>query len=249
METLYTILFLLGTIVFAYLMGSIPFGILIGKKHGIDIREHGSGNAGGTNVGRTLGKKNGILCMVLDILKSYVTLWVIFILITYTGLGSVLLTSAYEFQTELYIAIAGFLVCIGHTFPIFAQFKGGKAVACFAGYVLFVSPILFAFGFGLFMALFVWKHRISICSIIAAPSVFLVSAVPMILHYALNMNVTQFNGGMYFGPNCLLHLCYITFINIFLCVMIVIIRHKSNIKRIHDHEEPETHFQNTVDNN
>ena len=69
MEILYTILFMLGWMILGYLCGSIPNGVLIGRMHGINIRDYGSHNTGGTNVGRTLGKKAGIMTMILDGLK------------------------------------------------------------------------------------------------------------------------------------------------------------------------------------
>lgn len=113
-----TIILILWLIV-GYLIGSIPWALIIGKTfYGVDIRTKGSGNLGGTNAGRVLGKKAGIIVILLDALKAFLVM---------------VLVNAISPE---YIRYAGLAVCIGHCFPVFANFKGGKAVACSAGYIL-----------------------------------------------------------------------------------------------------------------
>ncbi len=113
-----TIILILWLIV-GYLIGSIPWALIIGKTfYGVDIRTKGSGNLGGTNAGRVLGKKAGISVILLDALKAFIVM---------------VLVNAISPE---YIRYAGLAVCIGHCFPLFANFKGGKAVACSAGYIL-----------------------------------------------------------------------------------------------------------------
>ena len=113
-----TIILILWLIV-GYLIGSIPWALIIGKTfYGVDIRTKGSGNLGGTNAGRVLGKKAGIIVILLDALKAFIVM---------------VLVNAISPE---YIRYAGLAVCIGHCFPVFANFKGGKAVACSAGYIL-----------------------------------------------------------------------------------------------------------------
>ncbi len=113
-----TIILILWLIV-GYLIGSIPWALIIGKTfYGVDIRTKGSGNLGGTNAGRVLGKKAGISVILLDTLKAFIVM---------------VLVNAISPE---YIRYAGLAVCIGHCFPLFANFKGGKAVACSAGYIL-----------------------------------------------------------------------------------------------------------------
>ncbi len=115
MKTIILILWL----VVGYLIGSIPWALIIGKTfYGVDIRTKGSGNLGGTNAGRVLGKKAGISVILLDALKAFIVM---------------VLVNAISPE---YIRYAGLAVCIGHCFPLFANFKGGKAVACSAGYIL-----------------------------------------------------------------------------------------------------------------
>lgn len=106
----------------AYLFGSIPWALVVGKVfYKTDVREHGSGNLGGTNAGRVLGAKAGLTVMILDILKSFIVV------------------SVLSFIDPTLAILTGMFASIGHCFPIFAKFKGGKAVATNAGYIIAVS--------------------------------------------------------------------------------------------------------------
>ena len=120
---------LLISIVIGYLLGSIPFALVIGKVfYKTDVRNFGSGNLGGTNTGRVLGKKAGASVMALDILKVVVAMFI---------------TSHFE-NSGITTVWTGFAAAIGHCYPIFAGFKGGKAVATLGGYVVGIS--IFSFG-------------------------------------------------------------------------------------------------------
>ncbi|MBO6243416.1 MAG: glycerol-3-phosphate 1-O-acyltransferase PlsY [Clostridia bacterium] len=111
----------------AYSIGSINFSVIISKKFaGFDVREKGSGNAGSTNVLRTVGKKAAVLTLLCDILKGVVAVVIAIIL------GNIIK----NINKELLIQIAGIAVVLGHTFPIFFQFKGGKGVATSLGILL-----------------------------------------------------------------------------------------------------------------
>ena len=115
----------IGVIILSYLFGSIPWSLVIGKVFfHKDIRTEGSGNLGGTNAGRVLGKKVGIIVIVLDALKAFF---------------SMLLASYIAKDAIIY---AGLACCIGHCFPIFAQFKGGKAVATSFGFFLGIATFI-----------------------------------------------------------------------------------------------------------
>lgn len=112
-------------ILLAYLFGSIPWALVIGKLfYKTDIRQYGSGNLGGTNAGRVLGKKAGLSVTILDGLKAYFT---------------VLLCQLFSPEASI---IAGMMCCVGHCFPIFANFKGGKAVATCFGYLFAISTLI-----------------------------------------------------------------------------------------------------------
>ena len=111
--------------IISYLIGSIPWALVIGKVfYGVDIRKHGSGNLGGTNAGRVLGKTAGITVIILDLLKAFLVTWLAVVIMPDMPIAAVL---------------AGLFACIGHCFPIFAGFKGGKAVATTMGYILAIS--------------------------------------------------------------------------------------------------------------
>ena len=114
--------------IIAYLLGSISFSVIISKKiAGFDVREKGSGNAGTTNVLRTVGKKASIITLICDVLKGVVA-----ILVAYIA-GLILKDSV---DRALLIQLAGLAVIIGHTFPIFFGFKGGKGIATALGVLL-----------------------------------------------------------------------------------------------------------------
>lgn len=199
------ILFYLLASIAAYLFGSIPWSLVIGKVfYQTDIREHGSGNLGGTNAGRILGAKAGSFVIALDILKSFIIV---------TILSSIDQTLA---------ILCGMFASIGHCFPIFANFKGGKAVATNAGYILAISifitknpqyqaaiPVL------VFLVMLFAFKMVSLASIIALTSASIIS---------------------FFQPNLLVS------IGITLLSAFSIYRHKDNIKRIINKEERKVGF-------
>ncbi|MGE6632228.1 glycerol-3-phosphate 1-O-acyltransferase PlsY [Bacillus sp. NPDC077027] len=113
--------------ILAYLLGSIPSGLIVGKAaKGIDIREHGSGNLGATNAFRTLGVKAGSIVITADILK-----------------GTLASALPILMNIDIHPLLVGVVAVIGHIFPVFAKFKGGKAVATSGGVLLFYAPFLF----------------------------------------------------------------------------------------------------------
>jgi len=112
----------------AFLLGSIPFGLLLGKVRGIDIREHGSGNIGSTNVFRTLGKKSGIICLILDILKGFFPVFLARQFVPDDTGGHTI---------EVLTALASIL---GHNYSPWIGFKGGKGIATSGGAILALMP-------------------------------------------------------------------------------------------------------------
>ena len=135
----------------AYLLGSIPSGLWIGRKFfQIDIRQHGSGNLGATNSFRILGKKAGTIVLLLDLLKGSI---------------SVLLLKQMDLHGISPLIIALFAV-MGHTYPLFANFKGGKAVATFAGVILAYQPVLFLIGLGIFILTLAISKMVSFTSML-----------------------------------------------------------------------------------
>jgi acyl phosphate:glycerol-3-phosphate acyltransferase len=118
---------LVNLVVLSYLIGSIPFGLIVSNLKGVDIRQHGSGNIGATNVFRTLGWPYGLLVFFLDGLKGY---------------GPTLLALAITEHAIVHISI-GLLTVVGHSLTVFAKFKGGKGAATGLGVLLALSPDVF----------------------------------------------------------------------------------------------------------
>lgn len=183
-------------IILAYLLGSIPSGLIVGKVgYGIDIREHGSGNLGGTNTFRTLGVKAGMIVTIADILK-----------------GTLAASLPYLFGVEgVHPLLIGLFAVIGHTYPLFANFKGGKAVATSGGILLFFTPILFVTMLAVFFLLLYITKYVSLSSMLTGI-------------YAIIFSV--FNG----DPILISVVSILT--------LFVIYRHRANIKRIKDKTEP-----------
>lgn len=193
-----TILVLLS----AYLIGSIPSGLWIGRLFfNTDIREHGSGNLGATNTFRVLGKKAGLVVTIMDVLK---------------GTAAVLLPLIPFFaNTGVHPLILGIIAVTGHMFPVFAGFRGGKAVATSAGVVLGYAPILFAILFVVFFTTLKLSKIVSLTSMVAAS----VALIYSIIYYFVTGD-------------------YALFILIFFLFSFIMYRHRANIKRIKDGTEP-----------
>ncbi len=143
-----------------YLLGSCPNGYLVSRARGIDIRQHGSGNIGATNVLRVLGKKWGYLVFALDALKGFVAVRLAFAIAAATVIGTA--------QREL-LGIASGLACIlGHTFPVWLRFRGGKGVATSAGVLLGLMPVAVFSVLAVWIILFKITRYVSVASIGAA---------------------------------------------------------------------------------
>lgn len=149
-------------IIIAYLLGSIPTALIISKRFfGIDIRDYGSGNMGATNTFRVLGSRYGTIVMIVDMLK---------------GMTAVMLYNflPYYFHNELertnFMIGLGLAAVIGHVFPIFAGFKGGKGVATLFGMLLAVQPVIAVSCIGVFILALYLTRYVSLSSILAALS-------------------------------------------------------------------------------
>jgi glycerol-3-phosphate acyltransferase PlsY len=130
----------------AYLLGSIPFGLIIGKlKSGVDIREHGSGKTGATNVMRTIGTKLGILTLVLDVVKAAGAVMLATLIID-GGSGSFTIGSMSVYWHHVAQVVAGLAAILGHNWPIFAKFKGGRGVTAYFGTLFAIFPPAGIFG-------------------------------------------------------------------------------------------------------
>ena len=147
----------------AYLLGSIPFGLLLSKLFGtVDIRNEGSGNIGATNVARVAGPVAGILTLLLDAGK---------------GAVAVLLAMRLANGSALWMMISGFCALLGHCFPIWLGFRGGKGVATAAGMFLVVCPLAFLGATILFVLVVLYWRFVSLGSISAA------AAMPLLIYF------------------------------------------------------------------
>ncbi|MCH4984660.1 glycerol-3-phosphate 1-O-acyltransferase PlsY [Macrococcoides goetzii] len=184
----------------AYLIGSIPTGLIIGKLfYNIDIRQHGSGNLGATNTFRILGKKAGIFVTIFDVLKG-----------TIPALFPVI------FNQNVHPIIIGVAAVIGHVYPIYLKFKGGKAVATSAGVILGTNPVLFLIIAVIFFSLLFTTKMVSLTSMLTS--------------------IANFIGSLFFDDKILMVVSFIIMI-------VIIVRHKSNIERIMNGSEPKINFK------
>jgi glycerol-3-phosphate acyltransferase PlsY len=191
--------------IMAYLLGSIPSAVWIGKTfHNIDVREHGSGNAGATNTIRVLGWKTGIPVLLIDLAKG----WCAAMLPVFLELGVKESPQLINLQI-----ITGLIAILGHVFPLFAGFRGGKGVATVFGVLLAVHPLLTLSCIGVFLIVFFISGIVSIASMIAG------IAFPVLLIF-------------FFGTDSV-------FFRIFsvLIAIALIVTHRKNIERLMHGEE------------
>lgn len=185
-------------ILIGYLLGSIPFSLVIGKIfYNTDVRKFGSGNLGGTNTGRVLGKKAGIAVIVLDILKVVLASWIIYLI-----------------NPQFYI-LASVAAAFGHCYPIFAHFKGGKAVATMFGFLLSIAIFDGSWGFFIRMVLFflILLRFTRIVSLTSMTTV-LIAAIILTICYQI--------------PYIIAGWCF---------AILIIFRHRANIERILNKKE------------
>jgi len=146
-------------VVLAYLVGSIPTAVIVSKRlYGIDIREHGSGNAGATNTFRILGSKAGSGVMLADILKGFLA-------------AKLALFSDYAWHSEAITNLQVFLglaAVVGHIFPIWAEFKGGKGIATLFGMIISIQPLVAVSLVGVFLIMLFLTRYVSLSSISAS---------------------------------------------------------------------------------
>lgn len=204
--------------IIAYLIGSINFSVIISKKTaGFDVREKGSGNAGTTNMLRSVGKKAAAITLLCDILKGVISI----------GIAIIIGKLWTELNAELLLQIAGIGVVIGHTFPIFFGFKGGKGVATSLGVLLMsnwqIGLICLVFA----VVLMALTRMVSLGSC-AAAVLFPVLTLFINQHYTVLTNGK--NGNVYFIYSVIL-------------AIIVLYNHRSNIKRIMNGTENRLSFK------
>ena len=204
----------LVSVIIGYLFGMIQTSYILGRIKGIDIREHGSGNAGTTNALRILGKKAGIITFFVDLGKGAAA----------TLLVRAIMMNFYPDGVNLFVAYAMLGAALGHNFPFYLGFKGGKGIAVTGGCVIgFLNPRFFLIGLALFFGLVIITRYVSLSSICL---MFYV-----IVYYTIFTLMGEF--GFENSKSMMIEsICVIIFIS-----GMGIIRHRENIKRLIHHEE------------
>ena len=207
-------------VLLAYLLGSIPFGLLVARTQGVDIREHGSRNIGATNVWRVLGKKCGLVTFLADVLKGVAAVLVAKWLAAHWAIH-VALPHGHErvefFPTD-YGGIAAALGCIlGHNFPVWLGFKGGKGVATSLGVICGMMPLAALLAFAAWGLTFQLSRYVSLASIVAAAALPVIVVGLMFLGPAQGWAAVHGWGNFFFSVAA---------------ALLVIRRHRENIQRL-----------------
>lgn len=198
----------------SYLLGAIPFGLLIGLSRGVDIRQHGSRNIGATNAGRVLGRKYGLICLYLDILKG---------LIPSIVAGALLVSAPIDPGMLWQWMLVGLAAVLGHTFPIYLGFRGGKGVATTIGVALGVFPY---FTVGMIAALFGYFVARTISGMVSLGSLAIAVIFPLaVLAYLVTSGLALAQYWPLLAVSGTLGL-------------LIIVRHTANISRLIRGEEP-----------
>jgi glycerol-3-phosphate acyltransferase PlsY len=196
----------------AYLIGSIPFGILLAKLfRGVDVRKAGSGNIGATNVARVAGPLPGILTLVLDGVKGAAAVW---------------LAARFANESALWMTVAGLSALLGHCFPVWLRFRGGKGVATAAGMFLALCWPAALGAIGVFILVVLFSRFVSLGSVSAAAAMPLLIYLLWAPHHAPPPAIT-------FGA--------------FAAAMLVVYKHDANIQRLVEGREPRFSFGKSKD--
>ena len=238
---LYNIIACLLSLIFGYFFGSIPTGVILCRLFkGQDPRDFGSKNSGGTNVGRVFGMKLGAATIILDAFKTVFPMIFVYLILNFAGLKTAFVNSFGENfyhngLTMLVLAPLG--ATIGHCYPIFANFKGGKAVASFAGFAIATSFLTFGLSLIAFLIVLKITKHVSLSSITGS----LVAAVSawvlyLIGTFAPNVNVNLMFWGFGQDVNWVVSSLEFAIVSTLIAI-ILIVRHKTNIKRLALHTE------------
>ena len=200
---------LTGVLLGSYLLGSIPFGYVAGKIGGIDIRKIGSGNIGATNVVRVLGKRYGYSVFVLDFLKGF-------------GAVKISMSIATDARPEwaspeIFGIFAAIASVIGHSFPVWLKFRGGKGVATSSGALFGLIPLAALIGIVIWVLVFWFTRYVSVASVVAA------ATLPLVILIMTRLN--QIHGNALFYSSLGL-------------AAVVMWRHRSNFSRLMHGSEP-----------
>ena len=211
----------------AFLLGSIPFGLFIARAKGIDIRQHGSGNIGATNVLRVVGKKHGITCLILDALKGFIPVVIAINLVQITGrhvqipIGfldqwAITLPEAEAVKGQIVHILTALFAILGHNYSPWVGFKGGKGIATSAGVLLALMPFAVILLIVIWVLLFLTTRYVSVASIGAA------AALPILTLYG-SWTHGRIQDGTWNKP---------LFVFSIVIAILAIWKHRANIQRL-----------------
>ena len=217
----------------AFLLGSIPFGLFIARMKGIDIRQHGSGNIGATNVLRVVGKKHGITCLILDALKGFIPVVIALNLVQIEGrkvgipVGfldnfALHLPAAQQLTGQLIHVVTALFAILGHNYSPWVGFKGGKGIATSAGVLLALMP------FGVVLLIAVWLLLFVITRYVSVASIGAAAALPILTHIGARFHkgpdgLTLWEAGTWNKP---------LFVFSVVIAVLAIWKHRGNIQRL-----------------
>lgn len=217
---------------FAFLLGSIPFGLFIAKAKGIDIRKHGSGNIGATNVFRIVGKKYGLSCLFLDMLKGLIPVVIVVNLIRIDGrdpqfhLGfldsfSLILPVGEQLKAQLIHVLTALAAVLGHNYSPWIGFRGGKGIATSAGVLIGLMPAAVVILLVIFVATLVVTRYVAVASMVAAV------LLPVLAHIGARFH-GRWEDGTWNKP---------LFFFSLLIGILAVWKHRTNIRRLMDGTE------------
>ena len=203
-------------VVIGYCLGLIQTAFILGKMKGIDIREHGSGNAGTTNTMRVLGTKAGLIVFAGDCIKCVAAVLIC----------ALIFGSQHPDKIHMIKLYAGLGAILGHNFPFYMNFKGGKGIACTAGLMFSFDPWFTLVGLIVFFGIFLTTHYVSLGSLFIYPYILIMTVI-------LGLN-------NYFGSDrtMIVEMCIIEGFLLFLTTFM----HRANIKRLLNHCEKKTYL-------
>lgn len=232
---LYNIIACLASLIFGYFFGSIPVGVILCRLYrGEDPREKGSKNSGGTNVGRIYGMKLGVATILLDALKTVLPMILVWILLKFAGISKIMVKNfGQDFygNGNLIILFAPLGATIGHCWPIYADFRGGKAVSSISGFALLTCWLSFVVGFLAFGSTLKKTKYVSLSSILGSIVLSLVAwfvyLLPLFADFDPNIFFIGFGLVQLWTSACLEFAIIST-----VMTLILIFRHRKNIKRL-----------------
>lgn len=222
--------FIIANILIGYLFGSISWSIIIGKKiYNKDLREYGSKNAGATNSLRVYGKLAALVILVLDILKTIIPVIIIWSVTKYVFYDSYSMYITNHFHPLSLIYLCAFFVVIGHCYPIFFKFKGGKGATSYGAFLLIISPFIALFALLIFILIIKKWKMVSLSTLIVSLFIPLTIFIPGVNYFFIVNN--NFNDLIFINYSPYFSLILLFFI-LYFSTGIVFLKHSNNIKRI-----------------